>query len=419
MPEFLHLFADQIKVELIKEVFELKLDLFTLFERNWIDATFQLKKVPYEILAIDSSSQHGQLPWEGLFYVVRALGVSRNKKYRDLIASIDVSPNTVEEIYLLGRKREWLEHRVALKALDDGFSGSILLDGSIYGREVHLPFETSFLNDRDFMIEYFRTFLKLMDVCKKRGVWLIGLSKESRSSFFREFLLLNFALEIKNEIGLTDEEIVKLFSEVLDNKYHALRKVNSIKNKKLKILVEELLSRKPDFALILRYAQKTGYTVPLLLGASARWRRGAKQILNNPKAFLNSRFPVCSQNEKFVENAMEVVSKIPEMPAIISFHVLPSLRDTPIRVDVPAWCLGIDKKLLDIGWPEKVNIDVRNVLEIISSGYCGPENYNIWLKVAHDGVKLSLETFENLYLRKIMNISGSYKMVRRSRYGEF
>jgi hypothetical protein len=56
-------------------------------------------------------------------------------------------------------------------------------------------------------------------------------------------------------------------------------------------------------------------------------------------------------------------------------------------------------------------------LEIISAGYCGPENYNIWLKAAHDGVRLSSEVFERLYFGKIMEIFGSYKKVRRERYG--
>jgi len=417
MPEFLHLFVNQIKAEFIKDVFEPKTELSELFERNWINTTFESKKVPYEILAIDSSSQHEMLPWEGIFYVVRALGISKGKKYRDLFSSIEVSPNTAVEPYLLSRKREWIEHKVALKALDEGFSGYILLDGSIYGREVHLPFETDFSNDRDFMIRYFETFLRLIEICKEKKIWLIGLSKESRSSFFSEFLLLNFALEIKNEIGLNEKGIIELFSEVLDNKYQALKKVRNMNNEKLNILVEELLSKRPDFALILRYAQKTGYTAPLLLGASSRWRREVKQILDNPEAFLNSHFPVCSQNEEFIKNAKWVITKISDLPAIISFHILPSLNDTPIRVDVPAWCFGLDDKLFDIGWPEKVNVDISDVLEIISAGYFGPENYNVWLKAAHDGVKLSSEVFKNLYLRKVMEISGSYKTVRRSRYG--
>ncbi len=418
MPEFLHLYADQIKAEVIKDSLEPKIDLSIHFEKNWIETTLKPKKASFEILAIDSSSQHKQLFWEGIFYVIRALGICRNKRYMDLVANVDISPNTAQEPYFLGRKREWVEHRVALKAIDDGFSGCILLDGSIYGREAHLPVEASFSNDRAFMIEYFRTLLELMDACKKREICLIGLSKESRSSFFREFLLLNYALEIKNELGLNEDEIIKMFSEILDHRYEVLRKVRDADNEKLKVLAEELLSRKPDFALILRYARETGYTAPLLLGASARWRRRAEQILKDPEAFLNSEFPVSSQSEEFVESAIEVVRRIPKMPAVVSFHILPSLRDTLIRVDVPAWFFGLEKRLIDVGWPERVNVDVEKIMDVFSAGYCGPENYNIWLKAAHDGVKLQSDIFESIYFPKVMDVLG-YKKVRRERYEGF
>jgi len=192
MPEFLHLFVNQIKAEFIKDVFEPKIELSKLFERNWINTTFESKKVPYEILAIDSSSQHEMLPWEGIFYVVRALGISKGKKYRDLFSSIEVSPNTAVEPYLLSRKREWIEHKVALKALDEGFSGYILLDGSIYGREVHLPFETDFSNDRDFMIRYFETFLRLIEICKKKENMVDRFEQRKQKFIFQRILALKF-----------------------------------------------------------------------------------------------------------------------------------------------------------------------------------------------------------------------------------
>ena len=419
MPEFLHLFAEQIRTLPIKDVFESSVDLSIYFEKNWVKTDLNSKKALFEVLAIDSSSQQKQLPWEGIFYVLRALGIGKGKRYMDLVSGVDFSSDATQEHYFLGRKREWIEHRVALKALDDGFSGCILLDGSIYGREVHLPIETGFSNERDFMIEYFRTFLDFMDTCMERDICLVGLSKESRSSFFREFLLLNLALEIKDELGLSEAEIVKMFSEILDHSYSTLGKIKSMKNEKLRILVGELLSRKPDFALILKHAESPGYTVPLLLGTSVRWRRGVAQILRDPEGFLKSRFPICVQSEQFVDEAIEVITRIPEMPAVVSFHVLPSLLDTPIRVDVPAWCLGLKKKLLDVEWPERANVDVESILDIISAGYCGPENYNLWLKAAHDCVKLPSDVFENLYLNRIMDILGSYKKVRRGRYGKF
>ena len=34
---------------------------------------------------------------------------------------------------------EWLEHEVVLEALNNGFEGYVLIDGSIYGRLAHVP----------------------------------------------------------------------------------------------------------------------------------------------------------------------------------------------------------------------------------------------------------------------------------------
>lgn len=415
MPEFIHLLRNQLKPEGIEEIIKPKIDFSKKFQENWIQKEFS-SKIDFEVLGIDSSSQQFTTPHGSLFYVVRAIGVSKRKKYRDLIARVDICPNTTEETYIMGRKREWLEHQIALKAIEDGFSGFILFDGSIYGREVHLPIETSFANDRAFMIEYFETLLKLLEVAEENKIPILGVSKESRSSFFREYLLMQLAMEIKGEIGFEEGELVRFLSEILDHKSDALQKIEEIKNEKLKNIAQELLSRKPDFSLIMEYANFPGYTAPLLLGASARWRREVKQILKDPKEFLRSQFPVSIQSAEFVKRAVEVITRIPEMPSVISFHVLPSMLDTPFRVDVISWFFGIKRKLVDVGWPEKVDVELDEILDILSSGYCGVENYNIWLKFAHDSVKLSRDVFENLYLRKFFEISKSYKFGRRVFY---
>lgn len=419
MPEFIHLFKKQLSAEIIEETLKPKIDLSGKFRENWIgrDWIETSPDAALEVLGIDSSSQRFTTPHGGVFYVVRAIGISRNKKYRELISGFDFCPNTTEESYIMGRKREWLEHLMALRAMEDGFSGFILFDGSIYGREVHLPMETSFANDRAFMIEYFETLLKLLEMSRKERIPIVGISKESRSSFFREYLLMQLAIEMKEEIGFEEGELVEFLSNILDHRSEALKKINEVKNEKFRGILLELLSRKPDFSLILEHANSAGYTVPLVLGASARWRREVRQILKDPTEFVEKQFPVSSQDSDFINRAIDVIARIPEMPSVVSFHVLPSTIDTPLRVDVVSWFFGLDRKLADVGWPERVNADIEKILKVISAGYCGPENYNIWLKSAHDAVKLTRENFENLYLRMFFEISNSYKFGRRVFYG--
>ncbi len=74
-----------------------------------------------------------------------------------------------------------------------------------------------------------------------------------------------------------------------------------------------------------------------------------------------------------MEWGVRVVEKIPELPAVVSFHLLPALYDTPMRIDIPAWVFGIEKRLSEVGWPEVVSIDLDDILRLISAGYCGLE----------------------------------------------
>ncbi|MEM3147094.1 MAG: hypothetical protein QXY94_06055, partial [Archaeoglobaceae archaeon] len=112
MPEFIHLFKKQLSAEIIEETLKPKIDLSGKFRENWIgrDWIETSPDATLEVLGIDSSSQRFTTPHGGVFYVVRAIGISRNKKYRELISGFDFCPNTTEESYIMGRKREWLEH---------------------------------------------------------------------------------------------------------------------------------------------------------------------------------------------------------------------------------------------------------------------------------------------------------------------
>jgi hypothetical protein len=185
------------------------------------------------------------------------------------------------------------------------------------------------------------------------------------------------------------------------------------------MLINELVNRKPDHLLILNNSKNSGYTYPLLLGASQRWRRRAKQISVSIESFIESQFPTLSSENDFKQKAVKVISKILDLPAVISFHLLPQLIDTPMRIDIPASYFNIESKLLEVGWPEVINVNLEHVLELISAGYCGLENYNIWLKAVDDEVKLKRKNFEDLYLTKFKEIIKKYitpRGYRRVRY---
>jgi hypothetical protein len=90
-----------------------------------------------------------------------------------------------------------------------------------------------------------------------------------------------------------------------------------------------------------------------------------------------------------------------------------------MRIDIPSWVFGIEKRIPDVGWPEVVSVNLNEVLRLISAGYCGLENYNIWLKAVDDEVKLRKDIFENLYLPKFEEVVGKFATSRGYRRVRF
>jgi hypothetical protein len=254
-----------------------------------------------------------------------------------------------------------------------------------------------------------------LDLCKNKGILPIGISKESRSSFFNEFLIKEIFKETIPDLGLRN----RLVSLALDNPREAIKLAKTTGNQDIIVLTEELITRKPDSLLILNNTQNSGFTKPLLLGASVRQRRAGMLITTNPNKFIENNFPTLYENKKFLSRAKRIITKMLDLPAIISFHFLPHITDTPMRIDIPAWYFNIETRLIDVGWPEIVDININQILELVSAGYCGLSNYNIWLKAVDDEVKLSRKDFEDLYLKKFEEIVGKKttpRGYRRVRY---
>ena len=419
MPEFLPEFIQELtnKSARILKDFENteSKDLYKdIFYDYWKDFEFKGSEPTQKVVAIDSSIGDAPLFNGGSFYVARALGLSKEKKYRRIESDFDFLRTTTSTNFL-GRLMEWTEHLVAIDVIKDGFDGTILIDGSIYGRLVHLPIELNLLNSKGFMIDYFETIIELLKFAKEKNILLIGISKESRTSFFREFLIKELLKSI-----IPDSKMRKiLVSTALDDKKKGRMNAENTGDLRIIMLINDLINRKPDNLLILNNKKGSGYTHPLLLGASQRWRRRAQEISTDANRYIESQFPSLYTDPVFVEKARIVVNQLLDVPGIVSFHALPSSIDTPMRVDIPSFAFGVESKLLEVGWPKVMNVDLSNVLEIISAGYCGLENYNIWLKAVDDEVKLKRKNFERLYLNKFEEIIGKYttpRGYRRVRY---
>lgn len=371
------------------------------FKAHWIKYQIESCLPEREVIAVDGS--RGTCPTSngGFFFVCRALALGRDKKFKSVYTDFDYSDFRTQLTYI-GRVMEHTEHLVAQKSMQDEGRDVLLIDGSLFGRMAHLPMEFKLQNNQDFMVTYFEAYMNLLEYCKKHHILLMGISKESRTSFFREFLIK----EILNEKVSDDELKKKLLKEALDRPRRALKIAKSTGDKEIILLTKELIARKPDSLLIVHNSSSSGYTTPLLLGASSRWRRASQLIENNIAGYIKSNFPNSSEDPKFILEAQEVINRMLNLPAMLSFHLLPRRIDTPMRIDIPSWYFDIHKEVLEVGWPVPVDIDIDEILKLISSGYCGLNNYNVWLKAVDDEVKLSRLDFEELYLKKFEELIG-------------
>ena len=233
------------------------------------------------VMAVDSSIYSNLLSTGGVFYVVRSLGICRNQQQKKLESDVFFSKGgSVAEREYISVKMEMAEFQVAIDALKNGLDcKTILIDGSLYGRLVHVPLESKVEEDRLILLDYFKVYRELLDVCKQNNVVLVGVAKESRSTSFRDYLLsLVFKKELEEaELEDDDARLIKpLFMEVVDNTSLGLQKFERFKQKygdkisKIGLIFEELARSRPDYQVVMTFAQSLGYTRPLLLGASPR-----------------------------------------------------------------------------------------------------------------------------------------------------
>ncbi len=436
MPEFLGEFGRCIegKKDVLKaKVFQgtpnpLDGHFSSVFPSLWnkIDRSDSLsaKVSELNVMAVDSSVYSNLLSTGGVFYVVRSLGVCRGFQQKWLESDVFFSRGgSVAEREYLTVKMELAEFQVALDALKSGLDCStILIDGSLYGRLVHVPLESKVEEDRLVLLNYFRVYRQLLDACKQSGVTLVGVAKESRSTAFRDYLLSLVFEKALEEAGLEDSAIklIKpLFMEVADDASFGLQRFQRFKQKYggkvdvIGLILEELARSRPDYQVIMRYAKVLGYTQPLLLGASPRLERRLRQFQSHPEDYVKRNFPnaIREIGKGVIDEVAGVIADIADFPAILSFYVLFDLRDSPLRIDIPCY----STRFGDVGWHKPFSADLSEVLKVLATGYCGLDCHNLWLKNVDERVRLKKKTVDNIYVPYLEKLFGE-KIIRGRSY---
>jgi hypothetical protein len=358
------------------------------------------------VTAVDSSLYTNLLSTGGIFYVIRSLAVCREKEQKRLETNVFfIRSGLLEAHYYIGTKMEMLEFQAAVDALQNGLECSaILVDGSLYGRAMHVPVETKIEEDRTAVLEFFKTYAELLDLCRKKSILLAGVSKESRASFYRDFLLKRIFVEELEKIDIENgdkQRLSAIFPEILENEKTAFNKLRRLKQKlgsklaTIELILTELASSRPDYQLVMNFAENVGYTQPLVLGPSAKAAGRMRPFSLNPKKYIVNNFPITTRErgKEFVDWGTKIISSIPRFPSFVSFYLLMDMRDSPMRIDVPCW----NQPLSKTGWPEPINVDLQVLLRIMVNGYCGLDAYNLWLKNVDERVKLKRTVVDELY----------------------
>ncbi len=403
------------------------------FLSNWIQLdhieSFSANPGDLGVAAVDSSVYTNPLSTGGIFYVVRSLAVCKSETRKLLETDVVFTKGSLLDAQrFVSMKMEMLEFQVALNFLkEDCGCSRVLIDGSLYGRAVHLPIETKIEEQRLTLLDYLQTFREFLEICKNKDIVPIGVSKESRADFYRNYLLrLLFDEELENVSSQVDPIIIQklkpLFLELLSGetaKESAFRKFSQLKEKcgdtleLVTLVFEELTSSRPDYQLIMSLAESTGYTKPLLLGPSPVMSRFFELCRNNPERYVRRYFPITyrEKGQEFVKYASNIVSSFTTFPGIVSLHLLLDAHDSPIRVDLPYW----DQTFTKTGWPKPVDLKVDDLLNVMVTGYGGLDCHNLWLKNVDERVRLKKKVVDNIYFPYMEKMFGE-KIIRGRSY---
>jgi len=348
-PSFQQLFGLDDKHSQIESILKKEL------EHHWHPLPHPLDVFTKEY-AVDSSSASRTLSNGIDFFIVRALmlgtGDYNKPKLRfEMVKGIRDYNVIVSFERIL---RDLIEIEIILENLDDLPENSVvLIDGNLYGRFTHLLQELHLGGWYHLPLELMDAIQRLFTECELRGITPVGVSKFSKTRV------------------LTTALLKPIYPHLLDPEYL-------------------------DVELLYRWKHgESGYTTPLMLGTYAIDKE-IKQLEENPEKYRNRYFSQISPERR--EWAAEVISNIPYAPAVVMFHMIPQVYAQPLRIDIPAHCLGIKKKIADVQPFEFISPQkVTKIAKQITKDFGGRDVYNALLYIVDKEVRLSDKTVDTVY----------------------
>lgn len=425
MPEYLPQLIESIRKnrdlwqrglegQMAEEARELLGPLARLF---WHEIPVKSDYPPDGVVGSDGSQSERML-WSGtIWWVVRAVALS--EKHRTRVLSTGFAPPGTRKQdfdWYLTVKMEDLEHRAALQGLKDIGGNWLLLDGSLFGRLQHLPVDSPIFHDRLLLLDYYDALLDLIDYCRKNGVGVISISKDSRARHLGRYLIHRAMTDVFDSISPRPSlkirrrvhDVVLSGSASSDDTDELVKDMKSKRGKTWKragSLLELGMQVIPDHVLMQYLMMGEGFTTPILLAMSDDTRKNYVTAFRDPTAYSRTRFKLAINEAESSSDMRRRIAitlrRLEDAPAIISFHTRLHPQDTPLRIDLPAWMIGVKKRLWEPIDPEATPGGLNDVFDVLTGGYGGLQNYNIWQTRADAHARLSRDTVDSLY-REVM-----------------
>lgn len=421
MPHFLDLFVNELreKHDVLRQTFtgeevtDFDRQLKTVFQNHWRDLPSPKKK-DLRVVAVDSGRSTREYAPGAFMYICRATALtSWGKPYRKITSHAHLITSPREQLSnMVSLRSEHVEHEVALEAIQDYSDVDVLLiDGSLYGRMLHVPISYNYQGERDLYLRFAETFNELLEECRKRKILLLGVSKDSVASHLTRRLLLELKQNILEMVAkdLSTEQMEQLtqyFDDIKKQSYSLsvlIRQLPLTKSQRalLRNLLYELKRPRPDVNLIHAWTETVGYTTPIEPYPDVPFYRYESK---DPAAFVRRRFinvyDHLEDADIFEEWAIPIMRRVFQFPTFVTFCTKLAYNDIPLRIDLPAFNAGLPTRVTDLSESRLLDPPpkrVEEVLQMLQASYGGQDLYNVYLVRVDQEARLPKSDVTSLY----------------------
>lgn len=378
--------------------------------RMWWHRGIPVGEAWSSVYGVDGSSDATEVSGGGVVLFTRALALSRDgRELRKLLVDA-LYPKSVRDYEDYVRLvREHVEHLAALEALEAG-AELVLIDGSLYGRMIHVIREINVPDREDFLMDYIKIYSELLSKALRSEAVLAGVSKDSRSTLLKEEALYSeLALSTASLPAHTRERVLKLWRTLHRTPNQAIREVREMAARgavsaRVYDLFLDARNPIPDSKVISALNLGEGFFTPLKLSLSSLSTGIGDLVLSDSEEKLANLIAEVFERtrdklgEDFAERARGLVEALKSYPPLLTSYAILGEGDDPLRVDVVF--KGVEKILckfnggVQLRFTDGVHPVFVSVIRQLKAMYAGRRCYNALLLEVDRRVKVTRETVE-------------------------